>query len=112
MENVIVEKSFDFAVMIVKLTRRLKEQGVEHSLINQLLRSGTSIGANVEEAQDAQSKNDFIAKMSIALKEAREARYWLKILKETDNFSDDELSNYLEEIIRILTKILKTSKAN
>ena len=110
MENVIETKCFDFAVKIVRTTRELRKQGVELALLNQLLKSGTSIGANVSEAQDAQSRDDFISKMSIALKEARETKYWLRILKEVESFSNESIAELLEEIIRMLVKIVKTSK--
>ena len=110
--NIIEVKSFEFAVDVVKLTRKLRSEGIEFALLNQLLRSGTSIGANVSEAQNAQSKPDFISKMSIALKEARETRYWLKLLKEACNIQSIELLSQIDEIINILTKIVKNSKIN
>ena len=78
-QNVIQEKSYRFALEIVELYRSLLKSGVERILIQQLLRSGTSIGANVEEALGGQSKKDFIAKMSIYYKEARETKYWLRL---------------------------------
>lgn len=110
----ITDRSFDFAVRVVKLCRFLESQDrVSKTLANQLLRSGTSIGANVEEAQAGQSKADFIAKMSIARKEARETHYWLRLLKESEIVSDAQLSeviNEADEIIRILTAIVKTSQ--
>ena len=84
-------------------------------LSKQLLRSGTSIGANINEAQEAQSKNDFISKLSISLKEARESKYWIELLKETNYLSEKEASNILEdliEIIKLLTSIIKTTKDN
>jgi len=82
----ITDRSFEFAVRVVKLCKYLEAQDrVSRTLANQLLRSGTSIGANVEEAQAGQSKADFIAKMSIARKEARETHYWLRLLKESEN---------------------------
>ena len=83
-ENIIVDKSFDFAVRIVNLNKYLNNEQKEYVLSKQLLRSGTSIGANVSEAERAQSKADFISKMSIALKEANETNYWLKLLYKTD----------------------------
>ena len=110
----ITDRSFDFAVRVVKLCRFLESQDrVSKTLANQLLRSGTSIGANVEEAQAGQSKADFIAKMSIARKEARETHYWLRLLKESGIVSDAQLSEIIteaDEIIRILTAIVKTSQ--
>lgn len=110
----ITDRSFEFAVRVVKLCRFLEGQDRTYkTLANQLLRSGTSIGANVEEAQAGQSKADFIAKMSIARKEARETHYWLRLLKESEIISDAQLSeiiNEADEIIRILTAIVKTSQ--
>lgn len=84
MENIIEKKSFDFAIRIVKLYKFLCNEKNEFVLSKQLLRSGTSIGANVAEAQQAQSKADFISKISIALKEATESKYWLRLLNATD----------------------------
>ncbi len=110
----ITDRSFNFAVRVVKLCRFLESQDrTSKTLANQLLRSGTSIGANVEEAQAGQSKADFIAKMSIARKEARETHYWLRLLKESEIISDSQLSEIIkeaDEIIRILTAIVKTSQ--
>ncbi len=82
-ENIILSKSFDFALKIIELYKQMTEQK-EFILSKQLLRSGTSIGANVEEATAAYSKKDFAAKMSIASKEARETRYWLKLIKNSN----------------------------
>jgi four helix bundle protein len=113
--NSIVDRSFAFAVRIVKLCRFLEKQDrVSRTLANQLLRSGTSIGANTEEAQAGQSKADFIAKVSIARKEARETHYWLRLLKESEIVPESQLSEIIreaDEIIRILTAIVKTSQA-
>ncbi len=110
----ITERTFNFAVRVVKLCRFLERQDrVSRTLANQLLRSGTSIGANVEEAQAGQSKADFIAKMSIARKEARETHYWLRLLKESEIVPESQLSEIVQEadeIIRILTAIVKTSQ--
>lgn len=112
----ITERSFNFAVRIVKLCKHLEQLGfVSQILSKQLLRSGTSIGANVEEAQAGQSKADFIAKMSIARKEARETHYWLRLLKKTEIISECMLSKIIkeaDEIVRILTAIVKTSQTN
>ncbi|MGN7514293.1 MAG: four helix bundle protein [Allomuricauda sp.] len=107
----IEERSFQFSLRIIKLVKDLKENN-EYIFANQLLRSSTSIGANVAEAGAGQSKKDFISKMAIASKEARETRYWLRLIKEA-NLSQLELSEYLDEIdqiIKILTKIVKTSQ--
>jgi four helix bundle protein len=111
-ENIILTKTFNFAKNITKLYVELKKDKI-FELASQLFKSGTSIGANVEEAQAAQSKRDFIAKMSIAAKEARETKYWLRLLKETEisAVEVDNLLNDIEDIINILSKIVKTSGA-
>ena len=110
-ENKILEMSFDFSIQIIGLYKVLIANK-EYILSKQLLRSATSIGANVEEAIAAQSRKDFISKMSIASKEARETRYWLRLL-EKSKLVDIVYSTYLngiEHIINILTKIVKTSQ--
>jgi|SRR5437868_11588576 len=110
-ENKILEMSFDFSIQIIELYKKLVERK-EYVLSRQLLRSATSIGANVEEAIAAQSRKDFISKMSIASKEARETRYWLRLL-DRSKLVDIDYSNYLnniDHIINILTKIVKTSQ--
>ena len=112
-ENKILDLSFDFAIAIVQLYKQLVEQK-EFVISKQLLRSATSVGANVEEANAAQTKKDFVAKMSIASKEAREAKYWLRLLNKSQLVILD-YSPYLESvehIINILTKIVKTSQEN
>jgi four helix bundle protein len=112
-ENIIVNKSFEFALLIIELYKQMVEQK-EYVLSKQLLRSGTSIGANVEEATAAYSRKDFAAKMSIASKEARESRYWLKLIKHSKLVSIN-VDNHLleiEQIINILTAIVKTSQNN
>ena len=112
-KNVIQEKSFCFALRIVKLYKYLEENKKEHILSKQLLRSGTSIGANIEEAIGGQSKNDFISKISVAYKESRETLYWIKLLRESNYLSQkqsDSLIDDCEEIIKIITKIQKTMK--
>ena len=107
----ICERSFAFAVRIVRLCQTLDEiRGVNRTLANQLLRSGTSIGANIEEAQAGQSEADFVSKYSIACKEARETHYWLRLLIETQIFPKERLTDLLDEcdkIIAILTTIIK-----
>ncbi len=111
-ENQIESKSFDFAVRIVNLYKLLTEQKKEFVLSKQLLRSGTSIGANVAEAQRGQSKADFVAKMSISLKEANETNYWLKLLYKTEYLTEQQflsISNDITEIIKMLVAICKTS---
>ncbi len=115
MDNVIVNKSFKFAVRIVKLYKYLCDEKKEYVLSKQLLRCGTSIGANINEAQEAQSKNDFISKLSISLKEARESKYWIELLKETDYLTikeADSLLNNLTEILKLLISIIKTTRTN
>ncbi|OIR12888.1 hypothetical protein GALL_59550 [mine drainage metagenome] len=112
-ENIILELTFNFSIKIISLYKILIEQK-EFVLSKQLLRSATSIGANIEEANAAQTKKDFIAKMSIASKEARETRYWLHLLDKSQLVKID-YTNYLtdiEQIIKILTKIVKTSQEN
>ena len=112
-DNVILTKSFDFALSIVKLYSTLLEHK-EYVLSKQLLRSGTSIGANVEEAGAGQTHKDFTAKMSIGSKEARETRYWLRLLDKSQLVKYDYKDHLaeIEEIIRILTAIVKTSQTN
>lgn len=114
-ENVLVDKSFRFAVRIVKLYKYLCSSKKEFILSKQLLRCGTSIGANIYESQDAQSGNDFISKLSISLKEARETKYWIELLKETGYLTETEAKSILQdltEIIKLLVSIIKTSKNN
>jgi len=111
-DNIIQTKSFQFALKMIALYQVLIENR-EYVISKQLLRSSTSIGANVEEAIAAQSKKDFIAKMSISSKEARETKYWLRLLNESKYINID-FSEYLkdiEEIINILTAIVKTSQS-
>ena len=109
-DNVVVRKSFAFSVRIVNLQRYLVEQKREFVLSRQICKSGTSIGANIAEAQRAQSTADFISKMKIALKEANETQYWLNLLFQTHYISNRQhasLSRDLEEILKILTAICK-----
>ena len=111
-ENVSVDKSFEFAVRIVNLYKFLTREHKEYVLSKQLLRAGTSIGANVAEAQRGQSKADFTAKMSIALKEANETHYWLKLLYRTEYLSQvqyDSLNTDIQELIGILMAICKSA---
>lgn len=113
MEQTVENKSFHFSVRIVKLCKYLRGTKKEHTLSKQLLRSGTSIGANVAEAEQAQSKADFISKMNIALKEAVETNYWLRLLQATDYLSETEfMSIYSDcrELEKMLTAIVKTAK--
>ena len=113
--GVLEDKAFAFAVRIVRLHRFLLQKHTPHSLASQILRSGTSVGANVTEAQDAQSRKDFIAKLSIALKEARESLYWIRLLIKTDYLNDSEMTvitlmDENEQLIKLLVSILKTTK--
>ena len=109
------ERTFKFSLLIIEVYKYLNANK-EFVLSKQLLRSGTSIGANVEEAQAGQSKADFISKMSIASKEARESKYWIKLLIQSNylnGFSKkDDLINEIDNIVKIITKIIKTSKEN
>jgi four helix bundle protein len=112
-KSIIGEKSFAFATRVVRLCRQLHRSQKEFVLSTQLMRSGTSIGANVEEAIGGQSKRDFLANMSIALKEARETRYWLRLVRDSDakeHRLTDSLLNECEEILRILNSIVLTTR--
>lgn len=114
-ENLINKKAFDFAVQSVKFCRILQDEKKEYILTKQLIRSSTSVGANLEEGQGAISRADFIHKNHISLKEARESKYWLRLIIATridDGSKPNELIKQCEEIIYILTKILITAKAN
>jgi four helix bundle protein len=110
-ENLIKDKTYKFSLKIIELYKFLALKN-EYVLSKQILRSGTSIGANVEEAQAAQSKKDFLAKLSIASKEARETLYWLRLLNDSgfiENYSNkDTVFIEINSIINILTKIIKT----
>ena len=110
---IIEEKSFDFAIRIVKLYKYLCEDKNELIMSKQLLRSGTSIGANVSEAQMGQTKPDFYSKIAIALKEAYETYYWIRLLHATDYLADKEfvsLESDIKEILAILVAISNTKK--
>ena len=113
MDSVIEEKSFHFAVRIVKLNQYLRTKKKEYILSKQLLRSGTSIGANVAESQQAQSRADFISKLEIALKETTETKYWLRLMKETGYLSESEFESIFSdcaELEKILVRIIKSTK--
>ena len=115
MDNIIDQKSKAFAVRIVKFTRYLQEEKKEFVLSKQILRSGASIGANTRERKNAQSKADFVSKLSIALKEADETQYWLELLYESDIVDQavfNSLNNDLKEIIAIITSSIITAKNN
>ena len=111
--NIIKDKSFNFALRIVKLYKHLTKEKKEYVLSKQLLRSGTSIGAMVREAEQAESKADFIHKLSVALKEANESEYWIELLHQSeyiDNLGFQSISSDLKEILKLLTSIVKTAK--
>ena len=113
MDNAVKDKSKAFAIRTVKLYQYLTDEKKEYVLSKQLLRSGTSIGANVSEGIRAQSRPDFFAKLNIALKEAEETSYWLELLHETDYLTEDEFSSIYgdcEELIKLLVAITKTQK--
>ena len=112
-ENIVVDKSYKFAISIVNLYKYLKDEKKEFVISKQILRSGTSIGANVNESQSAESKMDFIHKLGIAAKETRETEYWLNLLKET-NYIDEETNNLLikecKSLLNIINSIIITTK--
>ncbi len=112
-KNEILDLSFDFALEIIKLVKYLKANK-EFVMSSQLLRSGTSIGANISEAQAAQSTNDFISKMSIASKEARETEYWLRLLDKSNYLDEYQnksvLFSSIQSIVKLLTSIIKTTQ--
>ncbi len=113
MSSITVTKSFDFSVSIVKFCFEVQKKKHEYIITKQLLRSATSIAANIEEAQGAFSKRDFIYKLQISLKEARETYYWLRLIKSAQIFEEYNVDEYLvksNELIILLTRILKTSK--
>ncbi len=114
-KSVILDKSYSFALKIIELYQYMRKHQKEFELSKQILRSGTSIGANSEEASGAQSKKDFIAKFSIAYKEARETHYWLRLLKDS-SFIEEKKANELitecEELQKNLSSILLSSKNN
>lgn len=115
MSSIAVKKSFDFSVDIVKLCFDIQNKEHEYVITKQLLRSATSIAANLEEAQGAYSKRDFVFKVQTSLKEARETAYWLKLIRAAEIFPNYSLEEYIKqsnELIFILTRILKTSKEN
>jgi four helix bundle protein len=112
-DNIVDDKSFDFALLVVKLAKYLEHEKREFVLSRQVLRSGTAIGALVREAEHAESKADFIHKMSIALKEANETLYWLELLYQgeyIDKQSFQSIGSDSEELIKLLSAIVKTSK--
>ena len=113
-KSIVKQKSYDFALEIIKLCSKLKRQK-HFEIASQLLRSGTSIGANVEEALAGQTRKDFVAKMSIASKEARETNYWLRLIKDAGLFDKQHLQKLIsesDELVKILTSIVKTGYDN
>ena len=111
-KNVIQEKSYEFAVEIIKTYQMLKKTNREYDLFRQFLRSGTSIGANIQESAAAQTKKDFLSKVYISFKEARETLYWINLLKDTGYLTpslSSTLSSKCEELLRILSSITKTT---
>ncbi len=111
-DSIVKNKSYAFAVNIIRLARELRQQR-EYELSKQVLRSGTSIGANIEEALAGISRRDFTAKMSIASKEARETHYWLRLIQDSESIASNAVNPMLRdvgELLRILTAIVKTSR--
>ena len=114
-KNIVKDKSFGFAIRVIRLYQLLVSENKEYVLSKQLLRSGTSVGAMVREAEHAESKSDFKHKLSIAQKEINESIYWLELLKETDYISTAKfvsLNSDAVEIMKLLTAIIKTTKSN
>jgi four helix bundle protein len=114
-KNIVKDKSFGFAIRIVRLNQFLLTEKKEYVLSKQLLRSGTSVGALIREAEQAETKKDFIHKMAIAQKEINESIYWLELLKKTDYLNQSEfksLNTDAIEIIKLITSIIKSTKAN
>ena len=114
-KNIIEEKSFNFALEIIKIVKVVQSNFNEYVLSKQVMRSGTAIGAMVREAEHAESKKDFIHKMSIGLKEANETRYWLDLLFKSNYIGKDEyakLNNEITQVIKILASIVKSAKNN
>jgi len=111
--NPVLDKSYQFAIKIVKLCNKLSKEGKSYYLTNQLIRSGTSIGANTEEAMGGVSKKDFINKLGIAYKEARETMYWLKLLRDTegiDTTTGEAILSDCEELLKLLYTIIRSTK--
>lgn len=112
-KNIVKEKSFDFAIRIVKLYKYLMEEKKEFVLSKQILRSGTSVGANINEAQQAQSKKDFLMKMNIALKECTETKYWIELLSAIDYINQEQKDSIIKDCVeleKLLTSIVKTTR--
>lgn len=114
-ENILIDRSIEFAAQILKLQRYLLKEKKEHIISKQIMRSGTSIGANINEANYGQSKADFISKLHIALKETAETEYWLRLLKKADFLTDEQAAPLLAsclELKRILVSSINTAKSN
>jgi four helix bundle protein len=114
-DNVVLTKSYAFAIRIVRLSRHIRRESQEYDLARQLLRSGTSIGANVEEAVGAQSRRDFVSKMQIAYKESRETHYWLRILRDTGIVAGPRLDTMLSDcdaLLRLTGSISRSARKN
>ncbi len=114
-ENIILTKTYNFAIRIVRLYQYLCREKKEFELSKQVLRSGTSIGSNAEEAVGGLSRKDFLAKLGVSYRETRETRYWLRFLRDTDYISTGQAQSMLndaEEILRIITAIQKSTKDN
>ena len=115
MENIVKDKSFAFALRVVKLSQYLNQEKREYVLTKQLLRSGTAIGALVRESEHAESRADFIHKLAIALKEANETQYWLELLHKADYIDKrefDSINQDCVELLKLLISIIKSTKAN
>lgn len=111
--SILKEKSYQFAVSIFKTARQVEKEKKEFVITKQIIKSATSIGANIEEALGGQSSKDFISKLSIAYKESRETHYWLRILKDTELLELNQverLISYCDELLKILTTVIKNSK--
>lgn len=114
-ESILREKSYQFALRIVKLYRFIAGEKKEFVLSKQILRSGTSIGANIEEGNHAQSKTDFVHKLSIAQKEAAETHYWLRLLRDSEILTTKQADSLIadcEEVLKLLTASIKTAKGS
>lgn len=113
-ENLIQKKAYQLAVSIVRFCKSNNDNRLINPLIMQLLRSGTSVGANIEEAQQSESRNDFIHKLKISLKEAYEVRYWLNLLQDTESsvINCEDLLRQIDEVIRLLVSSVKTLKTH
>jgi len=113
--NVVKDKSYEFALRIIKLYQYLVREKKEYVLAKQILRSGTSVGANVEEAIGGQTRKDFFSKMTIAYKESRETHYWIRLLKDSEYLESkhaDSILSDCEELLKIIGSIIKTMKKN